>query len=1245
MKRWFLVPLTVLVCAAFGASAATVDPVAAARAYIDANRATYGLTSSDTTEMTLSDSYATKHNGVTHVYYVQRLGGVAVWNGIANVNVAANGSVISMGSRFAPNLANSVNTRTPSINAATAVQRAADHLGLITGDLQVVQTIGGAEQAVVFSGGTFSRKNVPAKLAFYRNTKTTARLAWNVVLEPDSSHEWELLVDAASGAILFKTNHVQSDTYKVYAWPAESPAHVSPSLPAPPGDGRTVVTDAAADTVASPFGWHDLNGIAGAETIDTTGNNVSAQTDVDDNDAYTPDTETRPISATRDFQPPLDLTKWADTYREAAVVNLFYWNNVNHDLHYRYGFDEVAGNFQINNYLKGGLGGDQVQADAQDGSGTNNANFGTPADGQSPRMQMFVWTPPIANQVFVNSPSGIGPYPASGAAFGPPLTEAGIGGDVVLANDGTLTTSDACEAIQNNVAGKIVLIDRGTCNFILKVQNAQAAGAIGVVIANNQPGDPLTMGGTEDPNNPVTIPSVMITLDHGNELRGSLPANVTLRNVSASIPTRDSDVDSGVIIHEYGHGVSNRLTGGPSQVTCLSNLQQGGEGWSDFFAMAFTQRAGSTGAEARGMGTYVVYQDPRTGRGIRPFPYSTDKSVNPQTYGDVAKGTLSVPHGIGSVWATTLWEMYWAIVNGVPSLGLPGYGFRENLYDLTAPIAGNQIAIRLVEDGMKFQPCNPSFVEARDAILAADAANGGQYKWHIWWAFAKRGVGAGALDDDGGLNVRESFAMPAGAPGACQQPPSFGGAQRIVPATDGTCALTISWSSATSDPCNTGSITYSVYRSTSSTFQPAAANRIASGLAGTSFTDDTVIGGTHYYYVVHAVDGLGNEDVNRRVVDEVPAGALSPGGSFSDNGGDSGSTRFIPGGGWAIRSTGGVLASKVYATSSSGNYLDNTCAQLTSDTVYLGANSTLTFSSKWDIEPTWDAGIVEITSAASGFTQWKKLAVNYPGVIVGADGSVLACTGTPGFAKGERAFSGTSLGQFLSFSVPLTEYANQAVRLRFYFASDGGTNDLGWFIDNISVSDVMKAGACNTRPDAVDDDASTAEDHAVTVAVLANDVDPNGDALTITRASGASHGATSVSGANVIYTPAANYSGTDAFTYTISDSKGATDTATVRVLITPVNDAPVAVNDSGTVVKNSGTDFGVLDNDFDADGDALRVTSVTQPSDGTTRINADNTIRYTPRKGFKGTDSFRYVISDNNGGTATATVTVFVTRN
>ena len=116
-------------------------------------------------------------------------------------------------------------------------------------------------------------------------------------------------------------------------------------------------------------------------------------------------------------------------------------------------------------------------------------------------------------------------------------------------------------------------------------------------------------------------------------------------------PDRDSSLDSGVVIHEYGHGISNRLTG--DNVGCLGNREQAGEGWSDWFAIVLTPRRTDTGVTPRGMGTYVFNQQ-RHEKGIRPTQYSTDMDVNPTTYGDLPG--LAVPHGVGYAWATMIWE-------------------------------------------------------------------------------------------------------------------------------------------------------------------------------------------------------------------------------------------------------------------------------------------------------------------------------------------------------------------------------------------------------------------------------------------------------------------------------------------------------------------------------------------------------------------------------------------------------------
>jgi hypothetical protein len=164
-----------------------------------------------------------------------------------------------------------------------------------------------------------------------------------------------------------------------------------------------------------------------------------------------------------------------------------------------------------------------------------------------------------------------------------------------------------------------------------------------------------------------------------------------------------------------------------------------------------TMLPGDTGAKPRGIGTYVQNQ-PTTGRGIRPSPYSTDFGINNYTYAATNNPVLTQPHGVGFVWATMLWDMTWALVNQ--------YGFDANLY---TGKAGNNLAMQLVIDGLKLQPCNPGFVDARDAILAADRANNaGANQQLIWSVFAKRGLGFSAkqgLSTDRSDQV-EAFDMP-----------------------------------------------------------------------------------------------------------------------------------------------------------------------------------------------------------------------------------------------------------------------------------------------------------------------------------------------------------------------------------------------------------------------------------------------------------------------------------------------------
>jgi hypothetical protein len=742
-------------------------PLDLARDYLQKNKQDLGLTGADVKDAVVTDMYTDAHNGVTHIYFQQQHKGIEVQTSNLGVHMTSDGTVASVGGSFVSNLAAEIRGESAKQDARSALVHAARELGLSPARLPGEGTTkGGPEQAVVFDGAGLSATPIPAKLV-YVPTGSGVRLGWNVQIEEASGlHWWNASVDAETGALLFKDDFIADAGYNVYALPKESPT-----------DGpRTLETDPH-DPAASPFGWHDTNGAAGAEFTRTQGNNVHAYADRDNNNITDPgsDPDGGPGLV---FDFALDFTKRPLDSQAAVVTNLFYWNNVIHDVAYGYGFTEAAGNFQVNNYGKGGLGTDYVRAEAQDGSGRNNANFGTPAEPptlptQVPRMQMFEWRSSTPNPILVNTGALAGQtFFGPMAGFGESLVTTGpITGDVVYVGRGCdpvyqpttpPTPPIPLDPYLADPAGKIALIDRGICTFTAKVKKAQDNGALMVIVANNAAGPATAMGGA-DPT--ITIPSVMISLaDATTWMANGLPFNVTVSDGTGGVPDRDSDVDNGVIVHEYGHGISNRLTGGPATVSCLSTVldaEQMGEGWSDYLALVMTHEPGDTATTPRGIGTYVVFQG-EDGVGIRPTEYTTNMAINPSTY-DTIKDEVNItePHGVGYVWATMLWEVYWNLI--------AKYGYNPDVYDEWFT-GGNNLAIQLVFDGMKLQRCLPSFVDGRNAILQADTLlTGGANQCEIWRGFAKRGLGTGA--DDGvdatppvrGLRTdgTQSFTVPA----------------------------------------------------------------------------------------------------------------------------------------------------------------------------------------------------------------------------------------------------------------------------------------------------------------------------------------------------------------------------------------------------------------------------------------------------------------------------------------------------
>lgn len=491
------------------------------------------------------------------------------------------------------------------------------------------------------------------------------------------------------GAVIGSDLRTAEDSYNVF--------------PEDPESGAQTLVSNPADAAASPLGW-----LSGEQfTTAISGPNTRAYLDTDDNNK--PDPASTPVTDGV-FDTVFDPTVQPSTSsnQEVAVQNLFYLNNLIHDALFTAGFTPEAGNFE---------GRDPVLAEAQDGSGTDNANFATPRDGRSGRMQMYLWSVPGTSEVVQNGVS----YDAPVAEFSAPLTVAGTTGPLVLANDNTGVTSDACEAVETVPAGSVVIADRGTCTFALKAANIAASGAAGMIVANNVAGAPFVMGGEV---RRFTLPAVMVSQADGTTLKSFAPDAVTLRLVDPAPPMKDGDLDSDIVWHEYGHGLTWRMIGD------MSGPVSGGigEGMSDVLAL-------------------IANDDPVVGEysssdplGIRSHSYEDYDSF--RTYADVP---FTQVHDTGELYGAIGWELW-------------------KSYE-TALLTKADLRFDLVQ-GMNFTPAGPSFEDMRSGILQGLVANGhGDRTCMVWKAFATLGVGVGSsatVSRRGVVTVQESFAVPNG---------------------------------------------------------------------------------------------------------------------------------------------------------------------------------------------------------------------------------------------------------------------------------------------------------------------------------------------------------------------------------------------------------------------------------------------------------------------------------------------------
>lgn len=532
----------------------------------------------------ITNDFVSKHNGVRHVYFQQMVHGIPVQNGVGSMNVKPNGEVVSFSSSFFPN-PESVPLKKSAFKPESAVENLMSFVDAKASDCATA---------------------VDPVLRYVQTESGELELAYRI--ECDLGINWlESYVSTETGKVIVQLDYVDgSGTYDVYGIPDVDP-----------GYGPNIVVSKphleSYPAAATTLGWHDQGN--GKTFTTTVGNNVYAQENLDGSSSW--QNNYRPDGGeSLNFNVSYDLTLSPEVQPnlDNSIANLFYWNNLIHDITYGFGFDEASGNFQENNLGRGGLQNDAVQANAQDGAGYNNANFATPADGSRPRMRMYVW-------------NGFSPF-------------------------------------------------------------------------------------------------------------------------------RDGDLDAGIVYHEYGHGISNRLTGGASRTGCLSGVANGagmGEGWSDFFGKIVVLREGDTRDMIYPMGGYVTSD----GAGIRTYPYSSDMEANPLTFGNMNESPYATSvHAAGTVWCTALWEVMWNLIEV--------YGWDANQF--SNGTGGNTVAMQLVVDGLKLQPCLPSMLDARDAILLADELTyNGANQCYIWEGFAKRGFGVGASISS--FRYTEDFSVPS----ACEK--------------------------------------------------------------------------------------------------------------------------------------------------------------------------------------------------------------------------------------------------------------------------------------------------------------------------------------------------------------------------------------------------------------------------------------------------------------------------------------------
>ncbi len=508
------------------------------------------------------------------------------------------------------------------------------------------------------------------------------------------------------------------------------------------------------------------------------GNNVDAYLDLSFPDGFSEGDLRAPVS-NNSLDYHFDATVNADANLQqqyAAVTNLFYTINYLHDVYYLAGFDEVSGNAQLDNFGLGGKQGDPILAEGQDYSGVNNANMFTPPDGQSPVMQQYLFK--AENSLQHDLQIGGNKLDLSMTSLGAPFFKLNQLSAAELKSKDNQANICAPVINANELVGKLVFVQYiGSCNEQELLEQLQSITPAALVFAQTELSEGFLPFQLEQSlpypilstfayeSDPISYQQIQQAIE-----QDSLTVSVAFEDTFVT----DSTMSNLVIMHEFGHYLHERLAGNGEGLGFNAYAAALGEGIGDFNALLHQVREEDLnkngghqyqGVYAQG-GWVDAYQSEEPYYfGIRRVPYSINREKNNLSYKHVEPGQALptehpiarglthvseqlIPHEGGEVWASILFDGFINLV-------------RENDQPLEQVKAKMR---RYLVNGLKLTPTNPTFLTARDALLAAVLAESKEDAKVILRAFAARGMGTQASgSSDNFSDITESYSTKESA--------------------------------------------------------------------------------------------------------------------------------------------------------------------------------------------------------------------------------------------------------------------------------------------------------------------------------------------------------------------------------------------------------------------------------------------------------------------------------------------------